>query len=107
MMEYSKGFWLGLILFIVGLLMIWLGSPTQLEMTGSVCSIAGFMWMIAEKIASPIAKLLESIHRDLHADHLKMLDTLGTLHKDHAKILDTLGTLHKDHVKILKIRKTH
>jgi len=43
-MGYPKQFWIGMAFFIIGLLMIWLGSPTQLEMTGSVCSIAGFIW---------------------------------------------------------------
>jgi uncharacterized membrane protein len=30
LMGYPKQFWIGMAFFIIGLLMIWLGSPTQL-----------------------------------------------------------------------------
>jgi hypothetical protein len=88
MMGYSKGFWIGIIFFIIGILMILLGSPPQLELLGSVCSI-GFMWAIAEKVTSPVVGIL----RELHNDH-------ATLHKDHQELLKTL---HKDHREILKV----
>jgi signal transduction histidine kinase len=55
--------------FIIGLLMIWLGSPTQLEMTGSVCSIAGFIWGVVwaatERITSPITREIGQMREEL------------------------------------------
>jgi uncharacterized membrane protein len=78
-MGYTKGFWIGIIFFIIGILMILLGSPPQLELLGSVCPIAGFMWAIAEKVSSPVVGIL----RELHNDH-------ATLHKDHQEILKAL-----------------
>jgi len=85
-MGYTKGFWIGIIFFIIGILMILLGSPPQLELLGSVCSIAGFMWAIAERVTPPVVGILRELHKsmgELHNDHV-------TLHKDHQEILKAL-----------------
>jgi hypothetical protein len=82
-MGYTRGFWIGIIFFIIGILMILLGSPPQLELLGSVCSIAGFMWAIAEKVTSPVVGILRELHDDLHNGH-------AALHKDHQEILKAL-----------------
>ena len=64
-MGYPRQFWIGMAFFIIGLLMIWLGSPTQLEMTGSVCSIAGFIWGVVWAAVSPVTQEIRQMREDL------------------------------------------
>jgi hypothetical protein len=92
--RYTKGFWIGMIFFIIGILMILLGSPPQLELLGSVCSI-GFMWAVAERIASPVVGILHELHESMRALHQDFQNLRQDLH-------DGYASLHKDHQEILK-----
>jgi hypothetical protein len=94
-MGYTRGFWIGIIFFIIGILMILLGSPTQFELLGSVCSIAGFMWAVAEKVTSPVVGTLHELHRSVEALHQDFQALRQDFHDGHA-------SLHKDHQEILK-----
>jgi len=89
-MGYTKGFWIGIIFFIIGILMILLGSPPQLELLGSVCSIAGFMWAVAERIASPVVGILHELHESMRALRQEFHDGFASLYKDHQEILKAL-----------------
>jgi len=77
--KYTRGFWAGMTLGVIGLLIIFLGPKIQVDpdgLAGSICSIAGFMWGILEKVISPIARMLNTLHQD----HVAITNMLNTLH---------------------------
>lgn len=56
---YKIGMAFGIFLFILGLIIIWLGSPTQVEFTGALCSIGGLFLTIALALIGASDKLIK------------------------------------------------
>ncbi|MDI6903632.1 MAG: hypothetical protein QMC77_07855 [Methanocellales archaeon] len=57
--------WIGLALFVVGLVLLIFGSPTKVELIGSICSIVGLIWVAMDNRLTRIERILIEIRDSL------------------------------------------
>ena len=62
---FSPWGWAGLALFILGIVLIIIGSPAKVELIGSLCSIGGLIWVVVERGFTNIRREMRDMRQEM------------------------------------------